>query len=340
MKPKIILFLIFALAELNGWSQSSNTLNKESNIPSKLEVNQLSISKWNTIDGIPYRQGTDVNLGATSFEVLDESRIAFLCNSTSEIIIINNASGKTIKKFLVILAPRDFVYDNELFYVLNERYVVAYDVNGKEINKFSFPDAYLGTERLLRFSNETYLLLGNGNSLKIESQGLSISPQEHEGWITSTGYFIKTQPNSDNSYLVKVILSNGKSFNKIFAADKKVAGAQVIGSTANRVVLDVQTFISENPIAVDRTVVSIELTSNDLGAIVTNLKVPDSYYVLSNKEFYLSKNGTILNMVTSAQGLNIFSLIETKSNTSKGYPAYLTTAKYHFNDHLLETKEK
>ncbi len=341
MKTKIILFLALALTGLNGWGQISiNPVNNKGTIQSKLEVKQLSLSKWNTQDGIPYSQVPGANLGATSFELLDSNRVAFLCNSTSEIIIINTSDGEATKKFPVIFAPRDFIYDNGLFFVLSERQVIVYDANGKEKNQFSFPNIYLGTERLARFGNATYLLLPSGNSLKIESGGIALSPDEFEGWITSTGAFIKTQLNGGNSYSVKVIQQNGKSLKKDFAADKKVAGVFVVGSTKNRVVLDIQTFISENPIAVERTIVSVNLKEDDIGPIITSIKVPDCYYVLSNKDFCLSANGTILNMVTSPQGLYLFSLTEIKSKVSKGYPESLFNMKYHFNDHLIKVEEK
>ncbi|MBA3705450.1 MAG: hypothetical protein H0W84_05990 [Bacteroidetes bacterium] len=330
MRSGTILFFALALVGYKSWGQSSN-----------LEVKQLSISKWNAFDGIPYAQSPEANLGATSFEVLEnENRIAFLSNATNEIIVTDKNSGKAIKKFPVVSAPRDFIYDNSSFYVLSERQVILYDTNGKEKNNFTFPNAYLGTERLLRFNNATYLLLPNGNSLKIESDGFSLISQEYEGWITSAGYFVKTEIDGNNSYGVKVIHSNGKSFNKVFTTDKKVAGVYVVGSSNNRVVLDVQTFISENPIAIERNIVSIKLTNDGLESAIASIKVPDSYYVLSNKEFYVSENGTILNMVTSEQGAHIFSLTETNSNISKEYPQSLMSKKYHFNDHLQKIKEK
>ena len=140
--------------------------------------------------------------------------------------------------------------------------------------------------------------------------------------------------------MIKVIQPNGKSFSKEFVAGKKVAGVFIIGITTNRVVLDVQTFISENPVSVDRYIVSVDLQKDDLGAIIGSIKVPDCYYVLSNKEFSVSPDGNILNMVTSPNGAYIFSLTETKSNLSLGYPASLTTTKYHFNNHLIEMDKK
>lgn len=343
MKSKIILFLTLALTGLNGKGQSSDKLlssNNDDTVQSKFDVRQLSLSNWNTRDGIPYVQVSGANLGATSFEILDKTRVAYLCNASNEIIIMNMDNGKSIKKLPVLFAPRDFVYDHECFFVLGEKQVIVYDTNGKEINQFIFPDPYFGTERLARYGDATFLLLSSDNSLKIEERGFAVTPREYEGWITSTGYFIKTQLRGDSSYLVKVIQPNGKSFSKEFTIGKKVAGVFIVGSTTNRVVLDVQTFISENPVSVERLIVSVDLQKDDLGAIISSIKVPDCYYVLSNKEFDVSPNGNILNMITSPQGAYIFSLRETKSNLSLGYPASVTTTKYHFNNHIIEMDKK
>ena len=205
MKTKINLFIITFLVGLNCWGQVSNN-----NLQSTLEVNQVLQCKWNAYDGIPYSQVPSANLGSTSFELLENSKIAFLCNSTSEIIVINTIDGKKTNKFPVIFAPRDFVYDDGLFYVLSEKQVIVYDKNGKEKNKFPFPDKYLGTERITRFNNSTYLLLPSGNCLKIEVNGNSITPIEYSGWITLSGKYIKTQLKGENAYSITAVLIKGK----------------------------------------------------------------------------------------------------------------------------------
>ncbi len=332
---KLILLLFVLGACLPLTAQIQRTVQAQK-APIKLNVQELSLTKWDSQEGISYRQVAGANLGATSFEILDDKRIAFLCDATSEIIIIDRGSGKSTNRFPVTDSPRDFICDNGFFFVLSEGQVTVYDANGKETNQFTFPNVYSGTERLARFNQGDYLLLPSGNSLKIESGGIAITPQEYEGWITSTGTFIKTQLNGDNSYSVKVIRANGNSFSKLFVADNKVAGVFVVGSTNNRVVLDVQTFISESPIEIQRTIVSVDLQENALGAIIASIKVPDSYYVLSNKDCCVSANGDILNMVTSPEGAYLFSLTETDSIGSKAYPETLTRTKYHFNDHLLQ----
>jgi len=327
-----------------------NLSEKEALIPSKpnrsiaiYNVSQLSISEWNTPYGIPYVQVPGANLGVTSFEIIDKERVAYLSDASSEIIITKMDSGKAIKKFPVLLAPRDFIYDNSLFYVLGERQVIVYDENGIERNQFDIPVDYYGRAgRLTRFDSATYLLLVSGNCLKIESGGASILSQEYEGWITSSGSYFSTQVKGDNRYSVKIIRADGKISEKVFVTDndKKAAGVFVIGTTKNRIVLDVQTFISENPIAVERFIVSVILQKDDFGEIINSIKVPDSYYVLSNKEFYLSTTGEVINMVTSPTGVYIFSLSESTSNDGKGYPISVASEKYHFNNHLMETERK
>ena len=299
-------------------------------------VKEISLTKWNTPDGIAYKEVPGANLGATSFAVLDDSRVAFLSNSSSEIIITDKITGKAIKKFPVLFSPRDFVYDKGLFYVLDEQDVVVYDETGKRTSSIAFLASYIAVVRLTRFDNSTYLLLPSGNSLKIESNGSSVAPTEYEGWITSFGLFVTSKITGDNSYSIKIKTKNGKIAEKTYSTNIRIAGAFVIGSTENRLILDVQTFISENPIIVERKIVAIELDKNDLGNITASIKVPDCYYVLSFTDFYVSANGTVLNMLTAPKGAFVFSLEENKSMAAKGYPASITAEKYHFNDHLVK----
>ena len=338
MKIKIIINILILLALIvsNDWGQVTTTsiISKGNNKPDFL-VKQYTVSNWNTKNGIPYVQRDGVSLGATSFQLLGDKKVAFLCNSSNEIIIKDIADNTIIKKIPVLFAPKDFIYDNGLYYVLGESQIIVYDEQGNEIKKYLFPNRYAGTDRLIRYDNATYLLLPSGNSLQIEKAGVAINPQEYEGWITSNGDFVKTKITGNYSYSVKVIKDNREIFNKVYSVNKKVAGVFVVGSTKNHIVLDVQTFTSENPIEVERMIVLIDLQKNNLGSIMSSIVIPDIYYVISNKDFYVSPNGNILNMITTPRGVYVFTLKEdTLLNVNKGYPESLKSLKYHFNDHL------
>ena len=315
------------------FSQNTNTVKS-------ISVKEISLTKWNTPDVIPYVKGPGANLGVTSFEVLDANRIAFLSIASNEIIITKTTDGTALTKFPVSNAPRDFVYDNGIFYILFSRQVTVYDENGKQLNTIAIPDTYMGVERLARFNKETYLLLPSGNCAKIESNGKAVTPQEYEGWITSTGNFVSTKLSGGNSYSVKVMFADGSSSTKEFTTDKKVAGVYVVGSTANRLVLEVQSFISESPITVERSIVTVELNKEEIGSVVISNKVPDCNYVHSNKNISVSNDGTILNMITAPNGVHVFSLAETNTASAQDYPADIKNVKYHFNDHLVKEDVK
>lgn len=318
---------------MSGISQTQKSLRN-------LNVKEMSLTKWNTKEGIQYKQVEGANLGATSFDVMNSNKIAFLCNSSREIITMDSKRGKIIKKFSISNDPRDFVYSGKYFFVLTENEVTKYDLEGNEFNKFPIPNNYVGVERLTRFNNSTYLLLPSGNSLMIESNGQPIVSDEREGWITSTGNFVQTQLFGNNTYSIKVKTSDDKIYEKAFTTDKKVAGVYVVGSKNGKIVLDVQTFICENPISVERTIVLVELGNNGLGAIISNTKVPDCYYVLSNKDLQLIEDGTIFNMISAPQGLYVLALTETTSRKFQGYSPSLTRTKYHFSDHLIQVEKK
>ncbi len=331
MKTKILL-KTFLFLQITTFSQEQ--------VANKFDVSQVSFIAWNSKVGLPYAQVPGANLGATSFELISQNQIAFLNNASNEIIITDINSGKLAKKFSIINDPRDFTYEMGLFYVLFENNVIVYDTSGILKHQFSFPKHYNGrAARLTRFENSTYLLLSSGNSLKIETARTNTIVQEYEGWITIRGLFVKTQVNG-NSYSVKVIDKSGKNFQKTFVTDKKAAGIFIVGISKNNLVLDVQTFISENPVQIDRHIVSVELKTSEVGSAIASINVPEIYYVLSNKDFSVSPDGRILNMLTSPNGTYIFSLLDSKNRSSKGYPASLTMTKYHFNNNLLKVDKK
>jgi len=315
---------------------SQPTLN---NTATSYNVQQLAIEKWDNSTGLVYKQVPGFNIGVTSFEMLDKDRIAFLSDASDEIIITDELTGKVLNRFAVSFVPRDFVYDNGNFYVLGENNVYVYDENGNAVKAIPYPSSYVGVERLARYNNSTYLLLPSGWSVRIETDGNVVTPSGYMGWVTQSGNFVYTKL-SGNTYSVKVLTAAGKIFDKSFTTDRKVGGVYVVGSTSSEVVLDVQTFITESPIQVERHIVTIELTPNGLGNIVSNIKVPDCYYVLSNKEISVLQDGTVLNMVTSPQGVYVFSLSEMVTGKAQSYPASLLSIKYHFNDHLIAVDAK
>ncbi len=299
-------------------------------------VNQLSFSEWNSPDGLPYTQVPGANLGVTAFQLINEEEIAFLCNSTSEIIITKKSTGKLIRKWPVSFAPRDFIFEDNFYYVLSEYEVTVYDDKGREIRKLPFPSTVQGVERLSRYNDATWLLLPSGNSLLIENYGKPVTPSEYPGTITGTGLFITTKITGYNSFSVKIESSKDKFPEKSFTTDKKVAGVFVTGATENRLVLDVQTYISENPIAVERSVTSVGLDKNGTGNIICSKKVPTGNYVISNRDFYVGPNGNIYNMMTSPLGVYVFSLSETEAGKARDYPSSLTESTFQSNEHLIK----
>ena len=276
----------------------------------KFATTQLCRLNWNTPNGVPYVQVPGANLGVTSFYVLDKDKIAFLSDATNEIIIVNQKSESVIKKFPVVLSPRDFTYDNGYYYVLCETAVFVYNAKGENISNFEFPQEFSGTMRVLRYENSTFLLLPSGNSLKIESGGKLIKPKKYEGWITLNGLFIKTQINNNFSYTLNISFPNGENSSQKFQNKKKVAGVYVIGAVKNRIVLEIQTFLLEEPIKVERNIQIIGLRDIHPDTVIATIPISSSFYVLSNKDISVSKTGGIYTLVTKPKGVYMFSIEE------------------------------
>src|SRR6267378_3621911 len=96
LMKKNTLFIIYILFHLVVYGQDNSK-----DILLKHNINQEAFVEWNTLTGIPYKQVPGANLGATSFEILDSNRIAFLCNSTNEIIITNKVNTNASQRFQV-----------------------------------------------------------------------------------------------------------------------------------------------------------------------------------------------------------------------------------------------
>lgn len=325
----IFLIIVFVAGSCIGQKLDQNN-------PKTLSVSQLSHSKWDNKYGIPYVKVPGANLGVTSFQRLNITRTAYLSDASNEIIIIND-SGKIIDRFPVAIGPKDFIFEKDTFYVLEERHLTLYNKNGEQIKSLSLPNDYWASVRIARYAYETYLCLPSGNSIKINHTTSIKGVNELEGWITSSGNRVVTYLSGENSFRVKLITVEGKIIEKEFYTQKKVAGVFVVGCSSKKLVLDLQTFVSENPVSIDRFVLAVDFSITGFGT-VSQKKLPDCYYVLSNKDIVLSTTGDITNLITSPNGLYLFSLKETTSTKIKDYPINIRTMKYHYNQNLLRVE--
>ncbi|MBP6001809.1 MAG: VCBS repeat-containing protein [Pyrinomonadaceae bacterium] len=323
----LILALIFA------WSGMFASGSGQAEIG--LRVEQVSQTKWDVRTGVAYVRVPGTNLGAVSFAVLDDRRIAYLSNSTNEVIVVDTTSGEAMARFDVDPSPRDLAYSDGSFFVLLEDSVARYDEDGKRVGTFAFSRSYRGVERLARFGDATYLLLPSGNSVKIESGGRAVTAVETVGWMTESGRRVEIRLGGNGAYTVRVFETDGSSRERQFVVDKKVAGVFAVGTTDNRLVLDVQTFRSEAPVSVERSLVVIELEADGIGPIVAKTPLPDCYFVYSNRDLDLRESGELYNMVTSPEGAFVFALTETTDVANRDFPLQIAQAGYHYNDHLL-----
>lgn len=333
MKTKIL-----AISMLVGLYGFNNAQNQQKSLAKKgFDVNKVFQKQWNTSQGLTYLKVQGANLGVTSFEEMDNNKVAFLSDASNEVIVTEKASGKTVSKFSLPGVPKDFAYDNGSFYVLFDNSIAVYNESGKTVSTLPVSNGFENAAKITRYNNATYLLLASGNSVKV---GGKSAQTEVTGWITSGGSYVYSEITGDNSYKIQVTNSKGRTFEKNFTTPLTTAGVFVVGATKNRVVLDVQTYISQDPIIVERHLITVELTAKGLGSIISDVKVPDCYYVLSNNDFDVAADGSVLNMVTAPEGLHLFSIKETEVKDTKNYPASIANKKYHFNDNLVSASEQ
>ena len=189
--------------------------------------------------------------------------------------------------------------------------------------------------RITRYNGTTYLLLPNGNSIGVERNGLSIETKEITGWICGDDKVVNAFISSDNSYEVNLNLGSEQIYKNIFNTEAPVAGVYVIGTYENYIYLDIQTWISYDPINVKRTIVCIDIKNPSKN--ITEILVPDMYYVFVNHDIYLF-NGKLFQLITSPKSAQLFN-INFNDKIRNGYPVEITSEKYHFNDHIESTNQ-
>lgn len=298
-------------------------------------VTEICNIPWVPIKGLPYVKVPGANLGAASFTYIDSNRIAFLCDATNEVVIVSLGSNKIVSRFNVDPYSQDIVFDNGKFYILNDNRIMVYNEIFEIDRIIPYSTEYNSTNRVVRYKNATYLLLPNNHSLLIEKDGAAVEPYEINGLITNNGNFFSSSLNSPNSFSIGYIKNDSTILLKEFMIPQPVAGVFIVGGTIDRVIIDLQLYISEAPVIIDRKLIAIEFADSQIGAIISVIDVPDCYYTFTNKDFYVGAEGLIYHMVSSPLSTYVFTLKECDQKGLIDYPEYIRNINYHFNYHLL-----
>ncbi len=284
---------------------------------------------WDEVSGVPYSQVPGANLGAVAFAVISDTQIALLCNNVNEVRVFSTTSNDLLQKFTVGFSPRDIVFLDSTYYVMFDHQITVHSAEGQIRDTIPIPSDVRRFTRLAVIENAVWLWLSSGNSLLIQKDGIAVK-EERVGWIGPTGDFIYARITDG---LADVALNGTRENESIrFGMSKKIAGIFPIGLEQDRIILDVQTFIAENPVEIERHYVAVAVGAGD----VTMLKAPDVYYVHSDRDILQDGRGGIWNMVTAPDGVHVFRLNACANAPCIGYPQDLMELEYHFNYHLLK----
>jgi len=319
------------LAQALGCLLLSQTLAGQ--VTDRWNVESVLTIAWDDSTGIPYTKVPGANLGVVAFAMVHEDQVAMLCNGIGEIRVFSTIDNSLMYKFPVEPAPRDLAFNGTKYFILFDRHVAIHSEDGQYESSFSIPHDALGVTRLAVLHDAVYLWLPAGNSMMV-FKGDNVIREEYGGWACPNGDFIYTAIVDGKAEATWY--SGGVRSVRSFAMDRKVAGVSPVGVMGSKVILDVQTFISENPVAVQRHFVAIDIEPGVDDSSLSMLKAPDTYFVYADRDIYQQSDGNIYNMVTSPNGVHLFRIAECNEGPCMNYPAELRSLNYHFNYHLIK----
>lgn len=286
---------------------------------------------WNTVGGIPYSEVPGANLGAVSFAVLDSDRVAFLCNGVSQIRVFSVATGEMLQALPVAPAPRDLVFSDDQYYVLYAHHVTVYSSAGEETRKLAIPEGVNDAWRIAATGAAVQLWRANGSELTFTPNGTATETSS-QAWTMPDGsqvYSAIVEGQAD-----VVLFREGMEARRRFSMANKVAGVFPIGTIDDKVILDVQTYVSENPVAVERFFMAIEIDVP--GSTCTLLRAPDSYFAYTDRDIYQNQDGELFHIISTPRGVHVYQLTLSESGALQDYPMEIRTLHYHYNDHLIK----
>lgn len=326
---KRLIFSILLLTSFFSFGQPVGS--KKMYIQERVKLN------WSNKDGIPYTQTFDANWGATAFAKISESETAYLCSNSMEIRFFE--SEKLVKKLLLTDWAQDFLFEEKTqrFYLLYKDFVVMINENGKELDRFPYPNQF--PWRLELVNDNLFVLNADGTSDCIAKNSEKIMPITYKGWAAQNAKFIESIRENANEYSIIIYdsLNQEISRNK-YHSDIELGAVRVLGANQTETLLDVENITRQVPVQTKRYLVSLINDGNKLNQIAV-LSLPDLNYTFILRDFEVASKGFTFALSTP-QNLRLFKL-STQSN--KGwkteFPQDIMKVNYHFNDHLLKEPE-
>jgi len=298
-----------------------------------LDVKSIFSKNWNANDALQKRLEPDGHYSFTSYEVIEsKNELAFLSSVSSEIIIFDMNTNRNKRTIQIAVAPNDFTYYENTFYVLYDKSINLYNVNGELVESIRLPKSFDNEHEMRVIDGYIYILTSDEKTFRVSDNNFEeVSNQ----WIFDSNSKVHVTINREGTFAIQGTNEGGESFSGEVNLHTRIAAVLPIGIIGDNVFLRFEKFISESPIKVETRLVIYSIAT---GNIVHNQKLPDVFYTYIKNDFEYS-NSKLYHVISSPYGIQLFELNHNTNTANKNYPFELLNQEYHYNFFLQKNQE-
>mgnify|MGYP005850095331 CR=1 FL=1 len=297
-----------------------------------LNVTEIFTKNWSATDAPQKRLEPDGQYSFTSYEVLQsKNEIAFLSSVSSEIITYDITTSRRKKVIQIEVAPNDFTYYENTFYVLYDKAINLYKYNGELIETIKLPKAFDNEHDMRVIDGNIYILTADEKTFRVSNNDFE---EVSDHWIFNSNSRVHVTVNREGTFTIRGN-NKGENFSGEVNLHSRIASVVPIGIIGDKVYLRFEKFISESPIKVEPRLVVYSIAS---GNIVHNQKLPDVFYTYIKNDFEYS-NDKLYHIISSPNNIQLFELAHNIHSGNKNYPVELLNQQYHYNFFLPQNQE-
>ncbi|MBI5219025.1 MAG: hypothetical protein HY958_08855 [Bacteroidia bacterium] len=190
-------------------------------------IKLLDEFQWGGATGIPYKIDYGENTCVSSFEMLGDDKVAFLCPVSNSIKIFNLNLKNFQTEIPIARGARDFIFVDGKYYVLYSYKIVEYNEHGFILNIRNYNRTIKDVTGLKFINNTLYLLSYDQKTYPVADETLN-EDQVHDGWMLDADLFGKTLKKGNNQFDLVLAGLNGIFYKKTFHSELSLGAIKIL----------------------------------------------------------------------------------------------------------------
>lgn len=254
--------------------------------------------EWNSENGCKMKQFPEGNYGISSFQVINENKLAVLCDMEHKVKIYDLVTKKLSYEFSYDKMSFCYLltYSNKLetFYLYNNYKILSFSKNGTFLKNIEISKAIVneGIVQLQTIDNNLYAICIYKSTYTLIENGVTLSAGQQEtskidGVYDTKGNIIKIQKNSKFNFEISSSEKSSEKYPISLNSDFNDNDLKYIGSYNDCFAFILYSLVTFNPINIKGQII---FYSKNEKKIINTIEIPSYYYTRQYNDVQIYNN--------------------------------------------------